>query len=341
MGSVRALTRRVAYSSGILGLEHRLLHRETLTVVMFHRVVSPGTCIGQNADPSYTLPLALFRECLRFFQRHYHVVGLETVRESLRGGPRLPPHSLLITFDDGWRDNVSVALPCLQQYGLPATIFVAANVLLETTSWWWQEILLRALRTGRASCDELLRLAGVQQHGPQEEELALLMCYGALDPAVRTRLLQPFANDAEAEGDHMVGFTELAELVASGVSIGGHGAAHLPLNMVAEPGKDINLTRTILEPVLRSLGQPLDAFSFPHGRYDSATVTAARAGGFSVLFTSDPCVNVAPSAAPNPLLGRISIDAGAITDHRGKFDPARMATWLFRRPIEALAQHES
>jgi hypothetical protein len=107
--------------------------------------------------------------------------------------------------------------------------------------------------------------------------------------------------------------------------------------MMAEPETDLGRARAALEPQLRSLGQPLDALSFPHGRYDAASLAAARAAGFSILLTSAPCLNAAPAGRPGPLLGRIPIDAAAITDEASGFAPSRLATWLFHRPVEALA----
>jgi peptidoglycan/xylan/chitin deacetylase (PgdA/CDA1 family) len=104
-----------------------------------------------------------------------------------------------------------------------------------------------------------------------------------------------------------------------------------------EPQHDLRAARAVLEPQLRALGQPLDALSFPHGRYDASTIAAARAAGFPILFTSDPCVNAAPGGRPKAVLGRISVDNQAITDRNGHFAPSRLATWLFHRPVEALA----
>jgi hypothetical protein len=141
----------MVYGGGVLGASHRLRHRDTLTVVMSHRV-TVGSPAGTNAEPDFCVapPLCADRRlsaCLRFFRRHYTVIGLDQLREGLLGGTALPPRSLLVTFDDGWKDTVSVALPIMRSQGIPATVFVAADVLAETTSWWWREILLRALRT--------------------------------------------------------------------------------------------------------------------------------------------------------------------------------------------------
>src|SRR6266852_2685317 len=107
MISPKTIARRMAYAGGVLDALHRLRHRDTLTVVMFHRVTAGGLA-DKNADPGYSVPAPLFAECLCFFRQHYTVVGLEQLRASLRDGVPLPSHSLLITFDDGWQDNVSV-----------------------------------------------------------------------------------------------------------------------------------------------------------------------------------------------------------------------------------------
>lgn len=326
----------MAYAGGLLGANHHLRHRDTLTVAMFHRVLAVGSAAEKHADPEYGLSAPLFAACLGFFRRHYTVIGLEQLRASLRGGPPLPPCALLLTFDDGWQDTAAVALPILRRHGLPAVVFVAADVLAQTTSWWWQEILLRALRTGSANRDQLWCLAGGRPLSPGDPELALLVCYAGLDPAVRTRLLLPFAGETAAEGAHMIGPEGLRDLAAGGFALGAHGAAHLPLTMMEDPPADLGRARAVLEPQLASLGQPLDALSFPHGRYDQGSIAAARAAEFSILFTSDPCLNAAPAGRPGALLGRISIDASAITDDVGAFAPSRLATWLFHRPIEAL-----
>jgi peptidoglycan/xylan/chitin deacetylase (PgdA/CDA1 family) len=110
---------RSLYASGALGLYHRLRNADSLTVVMFHRTLRPGDPRWATCDPDYTLDESLFVESLAFFARHYHVVSLDQVLRARRDGMQLPPRALLISFDDGWLDNVDYALPALQRSGLP------------------------------------------------------------------------------------------------------------------------------------------------------------------------------------------------------------------------------
>jgi peptidoglycan/xylan/chitin deacetylase (PgdA/CDA1 family) len=339
LASPRAAARALAAASGALALRHRLRNRATLTALMFHRVVEPGTPAARHADVRYTLTAPVFAACLHFLAQHYSVVGLEAVLAARLGGAPLPPRALLITFDDGWADNLTVALPLLRARGLPAALFVATDPVADATPWWWQEVLLRALREGRTGFAALWAAAGGAPRAeppPGAREHALLRHYGALDPAARAAALAPFLDDDLArEGRHMIAPADLGPLRAGGFAIGAHGAAHLPLSLLAEPSPDIARARAALAGWLAE-GAPA-AFSFPHGSYHDASLAAVWAAGFGLALTSDPCLNLAPGGRPaSALLGRISVDAGGITDAAGDFSAARMATWLFHRPIRRL-----
>ena len=124
---IATLLRLVAYYSGALGLYHRARNARTLTVIMFHRVLDVRDDRWLECDPDYSHSTDLFRESLAFFRRHYTVVSLDEVRAAVDGTRTLPPRALLITFDDGWADNVEYAWPELRQAGLPAALFVAAG----------------------------------------------------------------------------------------------------------------------------------------------------------------------------------------------------------------------
>lgn len=324
--------RSAAYRGGALGLRQRLMQRQTLTVAMFHRVAAAGSQAARHADPIYTLSADLFAAVLRFAARHYAVVSLEQV---LAAAP-LPPHALLLTFDDGWQDFAGVALPLLRAARLPAVVFVAADALTAPEPWWWQEILLRALREGAVSPADAWRAAAPEDAIPQDTpphddtELALLLRWAALPAGRRAAALAPLLDaDARAEGRQMLRPEQLAGLAADRVGIGGHGAAHLPLPLLADPAADLARCRAVLGPAVAAL-------SFPHGRYDAASIAAARQAGFSPLFTSDPCLNAAPGGRVSGVLGRISIQASAIAGRDGRCDPARLAAWLMLRPVRRL-----
>ena len=138
--------------------------------------------------------------------------------------------------------------------------------------------------------------------------LAIPSLYGALPPAKRDASLTRYLDTVSMQVTprHMADWDALRELQKSGVSIGGHGASHLPLTMLADPVNDLKQARSIMR---QQLGEKAcTTMSFPHGRYSPEIAEAARGLGTQLLFTSHPVLNsCAGGWLESDLIGRISI----------------------------------
>jgi peptidoglycan/xylan/chitin deacetylase (PgdA/CDA1 family) len=328
----------LSYESGLLPAWHRWRARSTLTVAMFHRVLPRADSRWEQAEPAWTVSDRLFVECLEFFRRHYTVVSLDEVLAARQGLHPLPPRALLITFDDGWLDNLEVALQPLQQAGLPAVVFAATEPLADPMPSWWQDTLVRCLWQKRASHEELWRLAGgtvrAEEAAPPNALHRLLMQFAALGAERRRELLARFIRGDDENQRVMLVPSQLTELTAAGVTIGCHGTTHLPLPLLADPAADLKQSRQTLAGWLPAGHAGLNSVAFPHGRYDSATLTAARNRGFALMFTTRPCINDSPAGCPaSDVLGRIAITEPEITGSDGRLHPGKLAMHLFARPI--------
>ena len=333
----RDMAKSVAAHTGGVRLYHHLRDRETLTVIMLHRILPKAMYAELGADPAYTTSTEVLKELVLFLRANYMIVGLPDVVEARRGTRPLPPRPLLITFDDGWEDNLRYAAPVLSGLNAPWTLFVAAGAV-NTGAPWWQETLLQALRTGRASYRDLLRMAigetEVDKAPRENPELVLLACFGALDVARRDSLLAR-VNERRPCPD-MASWDGLRSLLGGNVSIGAHGFSHLPLTMLDDPGQDLQQARELLR---SNLGpDAIVSLSFPHGRYDTNVLAATRAQGFELIFTSDAVLNVCPGGhLPHDLIGRISVEEHSICDDRGDFDSSRAERWLMLRKRQSAA----
>ena len=161
---LRDLARKLSYGTGALFLYHRFRNRQVLTVAMFHRVLKRNDPRWETALHSWTLPDDVFDECLAFFRRHYALVKLDDVKASLEGTRRLPPRSLLITFDDGYADNSDYALPLLRKHCVPASVFVSSDVIGRNDRLWTED-LLWAFMEGRLHQRDLASLCAMA--GPE------------------------------------------------------------------------------------------------------------------------------------------------------------------------------
>jgi len=335
MTSMRRIAKTIAIKSGGLGLYHRLTHREHLTVLMFHRVL-PGHLMAPYAvDDEYAISTALLERLIKFVSANYNVVGLDDVLRSRRKEAPLPPLPLLVTFDDGWDDNAIHGAPVLAASRIPWTLFAATDAI-SSGERWWQEVLLAALRTGNASYRQLWGQAADESHPAADKGtdpvLAILLLYGALPPAKRDALLTRYLDtiSMQVTPRHMANWDTLRALQKSGVGIGGHGASHLPLTMLADPATDLKQAQSIMR---QQLGETAcSTISFPHGRYSPAIADTARALGTELLFTSDPTLNKCRGGwLESDLVGRISISTAAVADGRGVLDMERAMPWLMLR----------
>ena len=152
----------------------------TLRVLMYHKVND----LWPNPT---TVPTAVFAEQMALLgELGYTVVSLEAVRDHYLDGVPLPPRAVLITFDDGYRDNLENALPILQRHGYPAVVFVPVAFLADGHPLPHEEPL-RALGVKNETVDwaELAELeAGgirVESHGIAHRPLS------ELDPAEALR----------------------------------------------------------------------------------------------------------------------------------------------------------
>lgn len=339
---LKDLSKKLLYVSGLLGLYHRVRNADSLTVVMFHRTLSPEDPRWRTCDPDYTLATRWLADSLAFFRRHYHVVSLEQVLASRRTGTPLPPRALLITFDDGWADNADYALPELRKAGLPALMFVVSDAI-GTRQPFFQERLIAALRRGALKLADLAdamqpHLAGPWR--PRDESLGELReAIARLErmPAEqREAVLAPFMAALDDGHRHMVTVEELQRLAAGGVALGLHGKTHAPMKHAADLDAELSGARAALA---WQLGQPApnaESMSFPHGSFDDAIAQRARGAGYELIFTSVPVLNPVGNGV-GWLLGRTGFETDAVVDASGRFRPDWLALYLFRKPAQRLA----
>src|SRR6266550_9463146 len=102
--------------------------------------------LWHNVDASWSFPSRSgtgprgMERQFRFLRRVANVVPLRDALEALADGRDLPPRAVAITFDDGYRDNLEIAVPLLQRLGLPATFFLVPGILSGAVQPWWEAL---------------------------------------------------------------------------------------------------------------------------------------------------------------------------------------------------------
>ena len=98
--------------------------KHPLRVLMYHRVSAQGM-----ADPM-TVPVNTLETQLHYLQQEgYHAILLSELVNYIQQGTPLPEKPVLISFDDGYRDNFTAAYPVFEKYGIKANIFLVPAFL--------------------------------------------------------------------------------------------------------------------------------------------------------------------------------------------------------------------
>lgn len=167
-GLYRALGEAARGAGAVDGARER-----TLRVLMYHKVND------LRPNPA-TVPTAVFAEQMRVLgELGYRVVSLEQVRDHYLHGAPLPERAVLITFDDGYRDNLENALPVLERHGYPSVLFVPLAFLDDDRPLPHEEPLrLLGVRNETLRWDDLPELERrgmrVESHGIAHRPLAEL-----------------------------------------------------------------------------------------------------------------------------------------------------------------------
>jgi peptidoglycan/xylan/chitin deacetylase (PgdA/CDA1 family) len=117
---MRALLRGLVPYGLVVGAGPYYLLRPGIRILMYHRVDRLASYDQLTVSPDR------FAEQMDYLARHSRVISLGQAVAELSAGPPVRP-GVVVTFDDGYRDNLLHALPVLRHHQVPATIFVTTR----------------------------------------------------------------------------------------------------------------------------------------------------------------------------------------------------------------------
>ena len=208
---------------------------------------------------------------LRYLIRNFKVVPLEAMADRLANGILPPAHEIVLTFDDGLRNNLTVVYPILRELKIPATMFVCP-ALVESGQWLWNhETRCRLQTLANPELAELrmrLLTPGVSADAIVEWMKTLrLQQRRMVETAIRqaTAGFQPTA--AQREAFNIMNWDELRSLDQNLITLGSHTLSHPILTTLSAEEMELEIveSRRCLE---RRLQRKVNFFCYPNGAYD-------------------------------------------------------------------------
>ena len=273
----------------------RWMHRTQVPILCYHSVL-PQPAPPMIAMSGLHIDARKFRRHMEFVARHYKVVPLSDVIQAMHSDAPLPEGSLVLTFDDGYANNLHVAAPILEQLGLPATIFIATDYVGTERLYWWDELPLLIARGEGRKIDaagwkplDLTTPVGVQKAFSLGHSLLATAdlatrrsCLSALEHAVGGQ-----HESSLVDALRPATWDELRSAPGS-IHFGGHTASHRLLDGIDIETATADCTRC-REELRLQLG--LDGelpFCYPQGRWTPEVKTMLRSLGFNTaLWATD------------------------------------------------------
>jgi peptidoglycan/xylan/chitin deacetylase (PgdA/CDA1 family) len=107
------------------------INRRQVSILCYHSVTSRPDQLANNPHKLH-IPLSLLQAHLDYLQRYNRIISLSDFLEAQRANRRLPNYSVVLTFEDGTRNFLTVAAPSLIERRIPTTVFVITD---KTVDW--------------------------------------------------------------------------------------------------------------------------------------------------------------------------------------------------------------
>ncbi|MGC2456585.1 MAG: polysaccharide deacetylase family protein [Gallionellaceae bacterium] len=240
----------------------------SLSILIYHRVLAEQDAIFPHEPTVKTFDAQIAR-----LKEIFNVLPLAEAVARLKTGS-LPARAACITFDDGYADNVTLALPVLQRHSLHATFFIATAYL--NGGRMFNDTVIEAIRRSQDNEVDLsaLGLGRHQVSTPQAKRDAI----NKILPKVKylplnqredkVAELARIVSDIPLPDNLMMTTAQLKAMHAAGMGIGGHTSRHPILANLGDSAvrNEITEGKEFLEAML---GEKIDLFAYPNGKPDT------------------------------------------------------------------------
>ncbi|MEM5584083.1 polysaccharide deacetylase family protein [Roseibium sp. AS2] len=250
----------------------------------------------------------------------YHIIALDEAIDLLKSGYGKPERYAVLTFDDGYRDNLEIAYPVLKALSAPFTVYVASGLVDRTSELWWlalERIIARNdevtfLQNGTASG---VPCRSVDEKNACFDHLAHYLMHDVSEQdqrAIIRSLAEQYGLDLKKLADEqMMSWAEVRQLASDPlVTIGAHTHNHMALARLRADAARADVLKG-MERLETELGRRPKHFAYPYGKSNAAGPRDAailREIGFASSVTTQPGVLHSSNARDTMMLPRVSLN---------------------------------
>jgi peptidoglycan/xylan/chitin deacetylase (PgdA/CDA1 family) len=294
--------------SRLLNLAQRFRGPRTV-ILRYHSVRDEPNEYATSVGKGIVHATSAFRQQMEWLARHYEPITLDDVAAALRGDRPMPRRGVAVTFDDGYSDNVEIAMPILNRLGMPGAFYITTGCIEPHKMPWFCRLRHAFANSAREEWSGPAGDASYRLTDRGEQRQAFLAASrscarhaGASQEELIGRIecelgVAPLAPPPRL----MMTWEQVRELRRQGHVVGSHTVTHPNLAQVTpdEVATEMREARIRLE---EQLGEPVVHFSYPspilQPHWSPQTIDTCREVGYQTAVT---CTAGAVLAGDAPL----------------------------------------
>ena len=260
------------YYSGMAGIFSEREKRQRIWILRYHSISGTKDQNFRYVTPSIAISPEVFKSHIAFLSSRYAIISLDDVAAWIKGAITLQRQSVVITFDDGYRDNYRYAYPILKKYGASATFYVVTDAIGNTHPLWTSElrdIVYRANQrhvTLNSIGSQRIDLSDERAKKQSIQTIGRVMRCAAKER--RGEIVREMREKLSAESDGfldqvMMSWDELREMKRGGMCIGSHTMSHPLLPAISQQEAAIEIAGSKAK-IEEELDAPAVHLSYPN-----------------------------------------------------------------------------
>jgi peptidoglycan/xylan/chitin deacetylase (PgdA/CDA1 family) len=282
-------------------------------ILCYHGIV-PDEIAEDLQSYGNLVGLSEFSEQMSLIARRMTPISLSALDRWFHGGSALPANPVLITFDDGYRNNLLHAAPPLLEFGVPAVFFITVGHVGTDSLLWPTEVYRSVLlwpsplvplpdgSTLTVPANELQKRSALAEWTREFCKTVSEDLKSQYLMTLREAAFRPFTND-EVEMFSFLSWEEISRLHRMGFEIGSHTVDHCILTRIGADRLRLEL-EVSRQQIERNIKTPCISLAYPNGSasdYSPQVLSAAAQAGYQLAFTTTagPCNRPADPLALN------------------------------------------
>ena len=234
-------------------------------ILNYHRICSDSEHIKKKDE--LTVSVSKFKQQLNFLKKNYHFVSLDNFIKFEKSKKK----NISITFDDGYKDNLTYALPVLKELDIPATIYIVTKFLKGEFDIWWYEL---KDYISESSEDLKFNFEKNKYNFSIRSESEKIKCFNRLNDIIQKlnkkeqyNFLKELTNSSlrKQYKNILLSKEDLSTLISNPlITLGAHSHNHLSLRNLSkeECVEEIKKSKQTLEELMKC---KVNHFSYPYG----------------------------------------------------------------------------